>query len=130
MKVRILIAATVLALAPIVAHSDSRHQYLRVDMPKIVPVQNHAGQLDTDGILSPGEVPNSRIDYDRSQRHHERVGDERVENEFNDRAASEDRYYKDRDHNLRDREEARIRYYQEREREERRERRQTAWWNW
>ena len=36
----------------------------------------HAGQMDTDGILSPGEIPNPDIDYDKAQRHGEKHGDE------------------------------------------------------
>ena len=33
--------------------------------PSFVTAQSHAGRMDTDGILSPGEIPNPRINYDK-----------------------------------------------------------------
>jgi len=55
--------------------------------PRYSQTGAHAGQTDTDGILSPGERLNPRIDYGRAQREAERRGDYRVNNPENDRAA-------------------------------------------
>lgn len=60
--------------------------------------QSHAGQVDTDGILSPGEVRNPNIDYDRTQRRAEGRDESRVENPYNDDAADDVRYYKEQEH--------------------------------
>ena len=52
---------------------------------------SHAGQTDTDGVLSPGERPNPDIDYNEAQREGDRRGDERLDNPDNDREAARDR---------------------------------------
>ena len=59
--------------------------------PGIAPGQQHQGQMDTDGILSPGERRNPSIDYDQMQREREGAGDPRVHNPYNDSAAESDR---------------------------------------
>lgn len=53
--------------------------------------QTHAGQIDTDGILSQGEIRNPNIDYEKIRRKAERRGDERFDNPYNNRAADMDR---------------------------------------
>ena len=93
--------------------------------PTLLRVQAHAGQLDHDGILSPGELPNRDIDYDRAQREHERRGDYRVENPDNDELADEDRREK----------RGQLSYDREREddlrrREIERSERHRSWWDW
>ena len=63
----------------------------------------HAGQVDTDGILSPGEIKNPHIDYDHTQRWHEQHGDDRVDNRYNDAAADrerEEKIWRNRDRHI------------------------------
>ena len=87
-----------------------RREVAGANLPNAQYAQNHAGRMDTDGILSPGEVRNPNINYDRAQREGERAGDARVENPDNDSAADEERYDRRRedrrsyDHDRRDRE--------------------------
>jgi len=52
--------------------------------------------MDTDGILSPGELRNPNIDYDRAQHQHEIYDDDRVDNPYNDDAADAERAAKER----------------------------------
>lgn len=94
----------------------------------------HAGQVDTDGILSPGEYKNPNIDYDRAQRKHERNGDFRVDNPINDAAADDDRRYEpnwkrswDRHHDeYRERDERARR--EEEDYQRNRDNRSSSWW--
>jgi hypothetical protein len=69
--------------------------FTTAETPKLFRVQAHAGQMDTDGILSQGEVKNPNIDYDRAQRSAERRGDQRFDNPYNDSAANRERLLKD-----------------------------------
>ena len=101
----------------------------------LVRVQSHAGQMDTDGILSPGERKNPNIDYDSAHRHAERHGDQRVENPINDHAARDDRRYKYDDRDYHNREGEQAARERDHERDERRDRddqyeRKNSWWNW
>ena len=88
--------------------------------------QAHAGQTDTDGILSPGERENAHIDYDRAQRQAESIGDPRVDNPDNDAAAAEDREIK---RDSRGRLGWQDRDYDERQ-ESDRYRDNRPWWQW
>lgn len=89
---RTSLAIALFITAPAIAVAAPNHGAAR---PGLVYVQSHAGQTDTDGILSPGERRNPNIDYDHSQRSAERHGDARVENPDNDAAARADRAMKD-----------------------------------
>ena len=107
----IALAAAFPVLADSYHHERSPdHLYGYSDAP-------HAGQMDTDGILSPGEIRNPNIDYDRAQRHAEHHDDPRVDNPYNDDAARDERER-----------EAREREWRERREEERE--RDRSWWNW
>jgi hypothetical protein len=114
MYVKFAVLAAVLAANPVRSMADS------VAHGALIRVDSHTGQMDTDGILSPGEVPNPNINYDHAQQRHEREGDARVENPYNDAAADEDRRYNFREDKKEEQRE------QQREREE--ERREDSWW--
>ncbi len=102
--------------------------------PNLVRVQTHAGQMDTDGVLSQGEIPNPRIDYEREKEAAARRGDPRFNNPFNAAVAEEDREYNDRYDRYSDQEDRRSRIRYDRARREDRsdetpdERR--GWWGW
>jgi hypothetical protein len=51
----------------------------------------HAGQMDTDGILSAGEIRNPNIDYAQVKRWSDRYGDTRYQNPYNNAAAIDSR---------------------------------------
>ena len=91
-------------------HADSRF-CKNGKNPYWLSVQTHAGEMDTDGILSAGELRNPRINYDNVKKEAERVSDYRVDNPYNDDAAANDRRY-DRSDGSRD-------YYRERAERER-----------
>ena len=76
------------------AEKHERQSYSRPSLSA-----RHAGQVDTDGILSRGEIPNNNIDYSRAQRSYEYRGDYRVDNEYNDRMADIDRRVRWDDYN-------------------------------
>lgn len=99
--------------------------------PILIYVQSHAGQLDTDGILSPGEIRNPRIDYDRAQRQGEWRGDTRFDNYYNDQAAQRERelkYNEDRRENWRH--DHKYHAYPNYDRERRYPSRGDDWWDW
>jgi hypothetical protein len=121
-------AATMIALIiPALALADSYDS--RRYTQQANPSAPHAGQLDTDGILSPGEIRNPNIDYDRAQHQAERHDDFRVDNPINDQAAAEDRYKKDRE---RDYEESDREWRDRRDAERRQAERDRghSWWPW
>jgi len=104
----------------------------------LILVQAHLGQMDTDGILSPGERPNPNIDYDKAQRHGLKHGDPRYDNPDNDALADADRDFK-RDQEReerweRDRREAREHEWRDREERKRKEAQheydEHNSWNW
>ena len=101
------------------------------------PNGSHQGQMDTDGILSPGEIENPYIDYRRAQIDHERHGDYRVDNRDNDYAARKDErrhrsYWRD-DSYYRDRNDHDDDYYDHhrgwRDRDDR-DNNSRSWWSW
>jgi len=113
MRLSIILIATLLSVAPF-----------------SVQAQDHAGQMDTDGILSPGERPNPNIDYDKSQRKHDEHGDARVDNPYNDSEADRDRAIKDEQREQYNWNGDEDRDEHERREEERREEQQHSWWSW
>lgn len=109
-------------------YDKSRDYRARYSVP---PAATHAGQMDTDGILSQGELRNPNIDYERAQRWAQQHGDTRFNNQYNDRAAAEDRNYKIRDPNRyygRDREWREHRDWHDRLHERRMN--EPTWWDW
>jgi hypothetical protein len=87
--------------------------------------QNHAGKMDTDGVLSEGEIPNPRIDYDWEQRKAQRHGDQRLNNPYNDAAADQSRRVKEGNRDWREDERDRREYERDVDRENRR-----SWFGW
>jgi hypothetical protein len=61
------------------------------------PFAPHAGQVDTDGILSRGEIKNPLINYSRVERRAAYYGDPRFNNPYNRAAASDARYWNERE---------------------------------
>lgn len=88
-------------------------------------VQAHAGKMDTDGILSEGELRNPRIDYDREQRQAHRENDNRLDNQYNEDAARDARGQKDWEKDREDNYDRRQR--SNRDQDQRQER---SWWDW
>lgn len=90
-----LLKSTVLAMLFLgtssVAIADSLNAEMDGVAPKLLYVQDHVGQRDTDGILSPGERRNPNIDYDKAQRQGENREDGRYDNPYNESAADTDR---------------------------------------
>ena len=80
-----LLLSTLLVLSLVTAASADQH---REDYKN--RNATHAGEVDTDGILSPGEIPNRNINYDRAQQQGEWRGDSRYNNSINDQAANRD----------------------------------------
>ncbi len=133
---------SMIILGGVVAFASSFAQTEVLDIagtePGLIKVQAHTGQLDTDGILSLGEVPNPNIDYDRAQRSNRRQGHNRYNNSTSQEFAEHHRRGR-YDMDWRERraaEERKRREHEEREWKDREERRddnddrRRSWWNW
>lgn len=60
------------------------------------PSAPHAGKVDTDGILSRGEIKNPLINYNRMERRAAYYGDWRYNNPYNRAAAADARYWSEK----------------------------------
>jgi hypothetical protein len=49
---------------------------------RLTSAQQHAGKMDTDGILSPGEIPNPRFNYGNGNRYPDRYPDRYPNNNY------------------------------------------------
>ena len=69
---------------------DGRWNYPHQNQPPV-----HAGQVDTDGILSPGEIPNPLIDYNHPHRDHDDYEEEHhhKHHEYHDEDGGDDYHY-------------------------------------
>lgn len=125
---------SLIALAPLLSFSiavSEPRDSTGIRHTDIQNVASHAGQLDTDGILSPGEIRNPNIDYDRAQRYGESRGDYRYNNPINDAAADRDKDLKEADRYRYDR--SRHRYYYDDDdyyADDYKPYKNRSWWNW